>query len=246
MTFHFREKNIAISFGKLFLLLIVVCVIVGVALFARRVTGYYRAIKTGQVNPLVEQRLDASFSRLVANAHVTADDLKRLDATGAPSMGPAHAKLTIVEFLDFDCPYCEQVFPTAREIMSAYQDRVRFVMRNFPIEELHPRAPMLAEAALCAHEQGAYWAFHDKLYTEPDHHEDADLARFAEASGMSVAAFQSCLQSHQKTSVVKADLADGLRAGVQGTPTFFFNGIKVQGAMDRETMEFLIKRFLSQ
>lgn len=246
MGFATRLKGFHLSFLKVVLAFFVLLMATGAAWFGRQTFQYYQAIKRGESNPLLNERLDASFSRLVANANVTPEDLKRLVSVNAPTLGPADAKLTVVEFIDFDCPYSKQAFSGFREMMEKYQDRVRFIIRDYPIEESHPRASVAAQAARCANEQGKYWMYHDKLFASPDKHEDADLQRYADESGMDAARFHECLTSKKYEDTIKGDLADGLRSGVEGTPTFFFNGLKVQGALNREMLEFLIKKFLDQ
>lgn len=205
---------------------------------------YYRAIRSGEANPLLDQRLQASISSQIANQQVTSEDLLRLQPPSAPAFGNPAAKLVVVEFLDFGCPYCLQSFPAMREIMQKYKDRVYFMARDFPVDELHPRATATAMAARCAQEQGLYWPYHDKLFLNQEHHEEADLERYAQEVGMNVPSFQACVREKRYEDVVQREVADGLRAGVAGTPTFFFNGIRVQGALDVRTLEFIIETFL--
>lgn len=212
--------------------------------FGYTLIQYYRAIRSGASNPLLDQRLEASVSSALANQHVTPEDLLRLQPTSAPAMGNPAAKLVIVEFVDFGCPYCYESFPAVREIIQRYQDRVYFMARDFPVDELHPRATAAALAARCAQEQGFYWPYHDKLFSNQDHQEDLDLQRYAQEVGMSVPSFDQCYKEKRYQDRIQSEVADGLRAGVEGTPTFFFNGIRIQGALDANTLEFLIKKFL--
>ncbi len=235
-----------LTFGRVLAGIFGLLVLAGIGAFGLQIFHYYRAIRSGDTNPLLEQRLESSFSRLRANTTVTAEDLKRLHPPTAPSFGNPEAKLVIVEFLDFDCPYCKESFPVVREMMEREKDRVYFIVRDFPVEELHPRALSAALAARCAQDQGGFWPYHDKLFTDQDHHEDADLIRFAREIGLQQPAFTACLNDRRHATQIQAEIADGLRAGVQGTPTFFFNGIKLQGALNRQTFEFLVKKFLER
>ena len=212
--------------------------------FGSQFLHYYRAIRSGAINPLLEQNLQSSFSRMAANAKVTPQDLARLTSPDAPTRGKSNAKLTIVEFLDFDCPFCGSAFVPLKDALTKHKDQIYFVVRDFPIEELHPRALRSALAARCAQGQGKYWPYHDLLFAAQDRHEEADLERNAELAGLNVNAFRQCYQSEQFKEKVLSDIRDGLQVGVQGTPTFFFNGVKVQGALDQKTFEFLIERFL--
>lgn len=207
---------------------------------------YYKAIRSGETNPLLDQRLQASISSQLANAHVTEEDLTRLQPPSAPALGNPAAKVVVVEFLDFGCPYSYDAFLAVREVMQKYKDRVYFIARDFPVDELHPRATAAALAGRCAQEQGLYWPYHDKLFSNQDHQEDGDLRRYAQEAGLSVPSFDACVREKRYADRIQAESADGLRAGVEGTPTFFFNGIRVQGALNAKTFEFILKQFLAR
>lgn len=222
------------------------CIVFVLGWFGFTMIRYYRAIRAGVSNPLLDQKLEASITSQLANQKVTQEDLVRLQPPSAPAFGNPAAKVVMVEFLDFGCPYCLDSFPAVREVMQRYQDRVYFIMRDFPVDELHPRASAAALAARCAHEQNLYWAYHDKLFTQQDRHEDADLRRYAQEIGANMPTFEACLQDRRYADRIQTEIADGLRAGVEGTPTFFFNGVKVQGALNARTLEFILETFLKQ
>ena len=222
-----------------FLLIFVV-----LALFAWRTFGYYRAIKSGKSNPLIDTYAGLSLTSAIANSSVSAADLARLAPPTSPTFGAPSSTLTIVEFLDFGCPFCEASYGAVREISQKYQDRVRIVYRDFPVVELHPRAFQAALAARCAHEQGKYLPYHDKLFANQTRHEDEDLFRYAKEVGADEPRFKTCYESQKYASVIQTDTQDGLNAGVQGTPTFFFNGVPVPGMINAELMELFIQRFL--
>lgn len=229
------------ALGALFGLLL----LVGVVLFARQTYTYYAAIRSGRANPLLEQKLESTVSRLIANKNVSPADLAALADPAAPSLGSASATLTLVEFLDYGCPSSYKVFQTVREAAVTYGDRVRLIIRDFPLEDLHTGATKAAAAARCAQEQGKFWAYHDKLFLlDQRSFTDADLSNVADEIGLESRAFAACLASDRVKTLVKNDQAAGLRAGVEGTPTFFFNGTKIQGAPSRDVLEYLIGRFL--
>lgn len=215
-----------------------------VCFFAWKTFSYYGAIKRGDSNPLIDTYIGLSLTNALANTQVTPQDLERLAAATSPTFGSSSSTVTIVEFLDFSCPFSEASYGPLREVKQKYQDRIRVVYRDFPISEIHPRAFAAALAARCAHEQGKYLAYHDRLFANQENHEDADLLRYARAVGLNEAQFQSCYQSQKYASVVQADIQAGLQAGVQGTPTFFFNGIKVPGTLNSQLLELLVQRFL--
>ena len=214
------------------------------SLFAWKTFTYYAAIKRGDSNPLIDTYIGLSLTNALANTEVTSEDLARLAATTAPTFGAATSTLTIVQFLDFSCPFSEASYGPIREMTQKYQNQVRIVYRDFPIGEVHPRAFPAALAARCAHEQGKYLAYYDRLFANQEHHEDEDFYRYAKVLGLEEAQFKSCYTSQKYASVIQADIQDGLRAGVQGTPTFFFNGIRVPGTLNNQLIELLIQRFL--
>lgn len=241
----FRLFGHRVTFWKTFGVLLLTLGVVGVFAFGTEVYRNIQAIRNGEPNPLLKKRLDLSFSRAIANANVTPEDLAHLNLKTAPALGASNAKLTIVEFLDFDCAPSQAMFSVVRELMERYKDRVRFIVRNFPVEELHPRAMSASLAAACANDQGKFWPYHDKLFLNQTQHTDADLLRYAKEVGLDAGKFQDCYEGRVHADDIQTDVADALRAGVEGTPTFFFNGIKVEGSRDRETFEQLIKRFLT-
>jgi protein-disulfide isomerase len=147
-----------------------------------------------------------------------------LGVEGAPFEGDRAAKVTVVEFSDYQCPFCRRHFDqTWPQILAEYvkAGKVKYVFRDFPIESIHPQAFKAAEAARCAGEQGRYWEMHDRLFSNPDHLGLADLPGHAAAIALDATAFQQCLDSGKQADGIRADLADGLEAGITGTPTFF-------------------------
>lgn len=163
-----------------------------------------------------------------------------------PSVGPADAAVTVVEFLDFQCPYSRQVFPVVRQLMQQYQNRVRFIIRDYPISDVHPLASSAAEASMCAWEQGQnqFWSFHDRLFINQDSLTEASIPELAQQAGADVDALRNCLTEGRYSSEVQSDLADGLALGVRGTPTFFINGRKFEGAIPFDVFKQLIDRSL--
>jgi len=244
---HFvnRDTMGPMSVWKTLGLLLGVLILVGSLLFARQTYTYYQAIRSGELNPLLDQQLESSVSHLIANKSVSQADLDLLADPTAPSIGSASPTLTIVEFLDFGCPFCRQAFEPVRERVLAHQENVKLIVRHFPLEDLHPGATHASYAAHCAQEQGKFWPYHDKLYLNQMSFTDNDLIRFAREVGLDLPAFNACMTAPRTKQVVEHDQAVGLSAGVEGTPTFFFNGVKIQGAPSREALEYLINRFLN-
>jgi protein-disulfide isomerase len=174
---------------------------------------------------------------------------------GFPSLGPADAPITIVEFSDYQCPYCARWHEdTYRPLLEAYPGKIRFVYRNYPLS-FHQNAMMGAEAALCAGDQNQYWQMHDKLFDEKDLMNDAqgtslavaDFVKFATDIGLDGPAFETCLSTEKYKAQVQADLdfANGLptengEAAVGGTPTFFINGTRLVGAYPLASFQQII------
>lgn len=150
---------------------------------------------------------------------------------GRPSRGAADAPVTIVEFTDYECPFCRRHFRyTMPAVLAVYGDKIRYVVRNYPIASLHPHAPKAAEAAECASEQGAFWQYHDLLFGEATTLDVESLKRYAAELQMDTAAFNRCLDTGAKAAVVRQDKLDASAYGVRGTPAFFLNGRLLRGA----------------
>ncbi|MFQ5975248.1 MAG: thioredoxin domain-containing protein [Candidatus Hydrothermarchaeales archaeon] len=147
-----------------------------------------------------------------------------------PSRGPDNAPVTIVEFSDFQCPYCARSAIVVHQIIDTYGNKVRFVYRDFPLSSIHPNAQKAAEAAECADEQGKFWELHDIIFTNQNKMGVNDLKQFAKDLGMDSNNFDECLDSGKYEAEVKKDMQDGINAGVTSTPTFFINGEKIVGA----------------
>ncbi len=139
--------------------------------------------------------------------------------------GDPKAPVIIVEFSDFQCPYCKTAQTTLKNILTKYNGRVKLAYRDFPLREIHPQAQTAAEAARCAGEQGKFWEFHDALFADQSNQKEADLAAHARTLGLDEKSFQSCLGSGKYTPKVEEDLQDGSRVGITGTPGFFINGV---------------------
>jgi protein-disulfide isomerase len=148
----------------------------------------------------------------------------------APTLGPKTAAVTIVEFADYQCPFCHQAQIAVEEILKRYSGKVRFVHRDYPLDSIHPRAMPAARASRCAGEQGKFWEYHRGLLASPSGFEEEDLKRRASALGLNLTTFTSCLAQAAGDKPVQASLAEGQKLGVAATPTFFVNGRRLVGA----------------
>ncbi|HTO98901.1 MAG TPA: thioredoxin domain-containing protein [Myxococcales bacterium] len=173
-------------------------------------------------------------------------DLPRIEVEAkGPVRGPANAKVTIVEFSDFQCPYCGREYPVIERLMKEYDGKVRLVFRHYPLE-FHNFAAKAAEAGACAQDQGKFWELHDKMFTNQSKLAVDDLKGYAKSLGMDAAKFDKCLDSGEKKPLVDEDLKAGAAAGVNGTPAFFINGLFVNGAQPYEQMKQTVDRELNQ
>lgn len=143
--------------------------------------------------------------------------------------GPAHAPVTIVEFSDFECPYCKRATPILQELLDRYPEQVRLYYRHLPLPS-HAHARPAAIAAVCAERQGQFWDFHDQLFLDPGALDPEGLRRAAEQVGIDLEPFDECLGSAEAAARVDEDVAAANALGVTGTPVFFVNGIRVKGA----------------
>ena len=150
---------------------------------------------------------------------------------GHPVQGSSQAAVTIVEFSDFECPYCSALYPTLKEIEKNYADKVRIVYRQFPLTNLHPHAMKAAEASLCANEQQKFWELHDAMFTDQENLTIEALKQKAGRLNLNADQFGQCLDSSKYAAAVRSDLADGTKLGVTGTPAMFVNGRFLGGAV---------------
>ena len=198
-----------------------------------------RELKAKRATELFDQlKKDAKFTvALVAPPHLR----KSVEAIG-PSRGNAQAPITIVEFADFQCPYCSRAAGTVEKVMASYGGKVRLVFRHFPLS-FHEKAPKAAEAGACADEQGKFWEMHDALFDSQELEPDALKAQ-AQKLGLDAAKFDECLDSGRTAALVKRDQAAGQKAGVTGTPAFFINGRVLSGAQPEDEFHKVIDQEL--
>jgi protein-disulfide isomerase len=156
--------------------------------------------------------------------------------------GPADAPVTLVQYGDYECPYCGAAYPIIKEVQGRMGARLRFVFRNFPISTSHPHAEQAAEAAEAAATQGKFWEMHDHLYEHQRHLRDDDLRSYAEALGLDVDVFDKELAEHVHAGRIHEDFMSGVRSGVNGTPTFFINGVRHDDSYDFETLLSAVER----
>ena len=198
---------------------------------------------------LAQQRPMQALQAYMAELRAGADDV-RVDlepprtavdvAPGDPVLGPAGAPVQIVEFSDFQCPFCERLTGTLDRLKAEFGDEIRLVFKDYPLPN-HAEAFKAAEAGLCANAQGMFWELHDTMFSNQDALEVDDLKRHAGELGLDQAAFDACLDSGRFAEQVSADLQHGQALGVQSTPTIFINGRAVMGAAPYEVFEEIVR-----
>ena len=156
--------------------------------------------------------------------------------------GAADAAVTLVEYGDYECPYCGAAYPIVKEIQEAMGDRLRFVFRNFPITTAHPHAEQAAEAAEAADAQGRFWPMHDHLYENQQRLEREDLVAYADRLGLDIERFERELEEHVHDARVREDFMSGVRSGVNGTPTFYINGVRHDDSYEFDTLLGALQR----
>src|ERR1017187_3372146 len=202
------------------------------------ITG--RAIKEGQ-------RADAALAESKASKFGTRPTPKLLDdpvpipTLGSPVMGPADARITLVEFSDFQCPYCSKAVAQINATLKAYPNDVRLIFKQYPLVELHPAAAISAAAALAAHAQGKFWPMHDVMFANRPKLSRESILVWAKEMGLDMKRFTADLDSDAIKKAVGRDRADGDKAGVEGTPTVFLNGQRYNGDLAPEAIKPVIE-----
>jgi protein-disulfide isomerase len=204
---------------------------------------------------LTEQQRDEARRALIAElrkagpeVRVLIDPPRRKVEVEAsdPSLGRASAPITLIEFSDFQCPFCQRVAPTLKKLRETYGDKLRIVWKDFPLTQIHPQAFKAGEAAHCAGDQGKYWEYHDRLFANQQQLLPDDLKKHAGEIGLDAAAFGSCLDSSKYGERVRNGVAEGMRLGVNSTPTVYVNGRMLSGAQPYETFVSVIDEELSR
>jgi protein-disulfide isomerase len=156
--------------------------------------------------------------------------------------GPVNAPATLVEYGDFECPYCGEAYPIVKEIQRRMGNRLRLVFRNFPLGQAHPHAEHAAETAEAAAAQGRFWPMHDYLFEHQRALDDDHLAQYAAALGLDSDRFEREMAAHAYAARVREDFLSGVRSGVNGTPTFFINGVRHDDSYDLETLHAALEQ----
>jgi predicted DsbA family dithiol-disulfide isomerase len=207
---------------------------------------------TPQISKILKQQQESNLKeaflgRLEQEHHVVRllEPLRyNVSAAGRPSIGPAAAPVVLVEFSDFQCPYCKRFSATIKEVLKQYGNKVRLVFRQFPLTNIHANAQRAAEASLCADAQGRFWEMHDLLFENQNSLKDEDLKSRASKLGLDIAAFNACLDSKRYGAKIDEDMRSAAAVGVDGTPALFINGRFLYGSRPFEDIAEIIDQEL--
>ena len=185
------------------------------------------------------QQFIGQLKKKYTNTYLLGPFYEKVASHGHPFIGPPNAPITIIEFSDFQCPFCSKMVSTLEKIRENYKDQVRLVFRQFPLNSIHPQAQKAAEASLCAANQNRFWEMHNLMF-EDKKLSLSDLKLKAASLKMDTTEFEQCLDLNQFTEQVKRDILDGARAGVTATPTLFINGRPLTGAVPYKQIKKII------
>lgn len=210
---------------------------------------YWREIKNGNGSLLAEQ-VFAGFSKdsqtqATVFGSVAKPNRTDLERSDAPYLGSANASIVVVEFLDFKCPNCALEAPIIRQVVQKYGSKIKYIVRNFPVETTHPGASRFAEIGWCSQQQGRFWSVVDYFFAHqaelPEILTNNDIAKLTTATQLDYTALQTCLTGSSAITAVNRDYVDGAKFGVRGTPTFFINGEKIEGVVPFAAWESFLK-----
>ncbi len=215
--------------------------------------------KTQLVEPyLKQQAMQTFFEGLIAKA-VADGDLKVLSAQKPklpkvdlivndddPTIGPKNAPITIVEFADYQCPFCQKALPTVKEVLAKYKDKVRFVFKNYPLTQIHPQAVSAAVAAECAKEQNKFWEMHEQLFENYSQLSDKLYKSLASELSLDMTKFSNCQTSLDVQTKIMNQIEYGQALGITATPAFYINGTLLMGAQPLSAFESVINEELAK
>ena len=202
-------------------------------------------IKKGGNEATVMAALDASPLMHRPQPKILEDPVP-IPVDGSPVIGPANARVTIVEFSDFQCPYCSVAVLKLNAVLKAYPNDVKLIFKQFPLSDLHSQAELAAEAALAAHRQGKFWPLHDAMFADRTHLTRPNILAMAGKAGLDVNQFQQDWNSPAVKRAVAKDQADGEKILVMGTPTFFIDGQRYNGDLELDAIRPIIEKELKR
>lgn len=233
-----KKKRWFFKWWGIIIIIVIILIIIYLVYFSFLIYNEYQAIRIGKFSS------PSSLEKFLQKQKTYDQSDKRLDFSDDPYLGNLQAKVKIIEFGDFQCPYCRESFPVVRNIANDYNNQILIVYRDFPLSAIHPQAQIAAEAADCAFDQGKFWEYHDKLFINQENLTANDLLKYATELNLDLPQFQQCLNNNKKTAAVQKDYQDGQSLGIKGTPTFFINGVMFAGSLPENLFKEIINYFL--
>lgn len=234
-----KKKRIILSPSRLEAFLVPCAIIIAGAMISAAFVYSRKANLTGSVS----QALPTSNEEPVLEEDP--NKVYEVNADDDPFIGPKDAKVTLIEFSDFECPFCKRAVPVVKELAQTYNNQIKIVFRDFPLD-FHENAKTAAEAAECADDQGKFWPYHDKLFENQEKLDIDSLKLYAKELGLNTSEFNKCLDSKKHEAEVEKDIQDGQSADVSGTPTSFINGHKIVGVKPLSEFKKIIEEELKK
>jgi len=235
------EKKNRIKTIALFSLVTVLIIILAIFLI---LSGYYFWLIKNDQAGTIEKQFQEEFTSdpslpAVSSRIYTKQEVDAFIRPFNPILGQKDTPLTLVMFIDFECPYCQKSYPIVESIIARYGSTIKVVFKHFPIASIHQNAVLSSLAAACAHEQGAFWPYYQKLF-QTKKLTKSDLLATSNTIGLQPIPFQACLEQEKHINELNQDLSDGVTLGVSGTPTYFLNGKKIKGVISETQWDTLI------
>jgi len=240
--------------GGIIFLLIISLVILVILAFTALASYYAWQIKYGKEE--VREKLTKEFSQSFsvsgklsggssAVKDISVEQMSTYIRPANPVFGNGDAKVKVLVFIDFECPYCRSAHSDFKKVMDKYQPVVQFVFKNLPLSDIHAFAGQSASAGMCANEQKMFWSYHDLLFTR-QLLDDASLLNYSKELGLDEKRFDLCLKTQRYDNEITADLADAVDLGLRGTPTYFVNGKVIEGVISSGDWDKIILSSLNQ
>lgn len=229
--------------GGVIFLIIVSVILVFVLVFGGLIAYYAWQLKFGNAEELARRfsqnmTVDASLAQRPSSSAVE-QDIQSFIYSESPTFGNPDAPVTILMFIDFECPFCQAAFPIFKDVMQKYEPVIRVVFKHFPLASIHPLATQAGLAAQCAQDQGKFWEYYDILF-ERKVFAVSSLNAYANDLGLDANRFGSCLETKQHAPMLMRDFKDGVDLGARGTPTYIVNQRKVEGVVSREEWDRIL------
>ena len=235
------------TYWGIILLIILGLVIIVVLIFGGFFIYYSLQVKYGDISKVNQEFVKQDNGEKTLDNFLSSskkiNNINQYVRNYNPTFGNQSAPITILAFVDFACPFCQQTYPEFKTVMTKYEPVIRVVFKYLPSESVHPQANIAAESSACAQEQNKFWSYHNQLFIKKDF-KHASLLTYAKDLNLYLNNFTACLDTNKYQGQISQDLSDAADLDVQGTPTYFVNGVKIDGTVDAKTWDKIILYFL--